>query len=76
MAYQTNFPTGIKKGAVMQASTLTKEQVFKVLKVALYLGISAFLDALISFVSGNQFGVLTPVLNLILVTLKQVFTTK
>lgn len=60
----------------MQPSALSKQQVLKIVKTAGYLGVSAFLDALISYTTGNQFGVLTPVINLILVSLKQLFTAK
>lgn len=60
----------------MQLSTLNKEQALKVLKAALYVGISAALDALVAATTGSQFGVLTPLFNVVLVTVKQLFTPK
>lgn len=58
----------------MSVSKLDKAQAVKVLKAALYVGVSAALDALISQTTGTQFGVLTPVINVVLVSLKQLFT--
>jgi hypothetical protein len=56
---------------------MNKEQALKVAKTALYVGISAVLAFLIGWVQGNQelFGIYAPVINVILVTLKQLFTT-
>ena len=48
----------------------TKAQVLNTLKVALFIGISALLDYLISATSGTQFGVFTGIINLGLVALR------
>lgn len=58
----------------MTISALSKSQAVKVLKVALYVGVSAALDYVISATQGTEFGVLTPLINIALVTLKQLFT--
>lgn len=55
-------------------STLTRDQAVKVLKAAAYVGVSAVLDYLVSQTQGTQFGTLTPVINVVLVTVKQAFT--
>lgn len=60
----------------MKLSPITSAQALKVLKAALYVGVSAALDALISASTNMQFGVLTPFINVILVTVKQLFTPK
>lgn len=49
----------------------TKEQSLKVLKTAGYIAVSAGLDYLVSQTTGTQFGVLTPIINFLLVALKQ-----
>lgn len=55
---------------------ITKTQALKIVKAAVYVGLSAILGYLIAFVQGNpeMFGVYAPIINVILVTLKQVFT--
>lgn len=55
---------------------ITKTQALKIVKAALYVGLSAILGYFIAFVQGNPelFGVYAPIINVILVTLKQVFT--
>lgn len=60
----------------MTFSKLNKEQTLKVLKAAAYVGISAVLAYLIALLTDNpeMFGVYTPIVNVVLVTLKQVFT--
>ena len=58
----------------MKPSAINKEQAIKVVKAAGYVGVSAALDFLISSTSGTEFGVLTPVINIALVTVKQLFT--
>lgn len=58
----------------MKPSKLNKAQVVKILKVALYVGVSAALDYLISLTTDTQFGTLTPVINITLVAIKQFFT--
>lgn len=55
-------------------SMIDKAQLLKVVKVALYVGVSAALDFLISQTTDTQFGTLTPVINIALVAIKQVFT--
>lgn len=57
-------------------SAITKEQALKILRAGLYVGISAVLDFLVSQSTDTQFGVLTPVINVVLVTIKQAFTPK
>lgn len=56
--------------------SLDKKQMLSILKVALYLGVSAALDFLISQTTDTQFGQLTPVINVALVTVKKLFTTE
>lgn len=58
----------------MSISPITREQSLKILKAAVYVGLSATLDYLISVTAGTQFGVLTPVINVALVTVKQLLT--
>lgn len=53
----------------------TKEQILKVVKVALWVGVSAMIDYLVSVTKGTQFGQLTGIINIVLVILKQ-FVTK
>lgn len=49
----------------------TKAQVISVVKVGLYIGVSALLDYLISQTTGSQFGVFTGPINFLLVTAKK-----
>lgn len=58
----------------MSISKLDKAQITKVLKAALYVGVSAALDYLISQTTGSQFGVFTAPINVALVYVKQLFT--
>lgn len=53
----------------------TKEQVLKVVKAAAYVAVSAVLGYLLALVQGNPeaFGVYAPIINVVLVTLKQFF---
>lgn len=51
--------------------SLTKEQALKILKTALYIAVSALLDYLISLTTAMEFGTLTPFINLVLVTVRQ-----
>ncbi len=55
---------------------ITKEQALKILKTAAYVAISAVLGFLISVVTDSPelFGVFAPIINVVLVTLKQAFT--
>lgn len=55
---------------------ITKAQALKVLKTAAYVAISAVLAFLIAFVTDNpeMFGIYAPIINVVLVTLKQLFT--
>ncbi|MBF1042273.1 hypothetical protein LRM44_03945 [Candidatus Nanosynbacter sp. HMT-352] len=57
---------------------LTKEQLLKILKVALYVGVSNALGALAAFVQGNPdaFGIYGPIINVLLVTAIQLFKTE
>lgn len=59
----------------MSLSPISRGQLVKIAKVAVYVGLSAVLDFLISQSTDTQFGVLTPVINVALVTVKQAFTT-
>lgn len=56
---------------------MDKKQALKVLKAAAYVGISAVLAFLIALVTDNpeMFGIYTPIINVVLVTVKQIFTT-
>lgn len=58
-------------------SPITKVQFEKIVKAAAYVGASALISGLIAAIAANPvlFGVLTPVINIILVTVKQAFTT-
>lgn len=60
----------------MKLSKLTDNQAVKIVKAAVYLGISAAISHLISRIANDPdlFGQLTPPVNLILVVLKQLFT--
>jgi len=55
-------------------SPITKDQWKKVLVAMLYVGGSAMLDYVISITQGTQFGTLTPIINIVAVTIKQLFT--
>ncbi len=56
---------------------MDKKQLLKVAKTAAYVAISAAIAFLIAFVTDNpeMFGIYAPIINVVLVTLKQVFTT-
>jgi len=58
----------------MSLSPISRGQLVKIAKAAVYVGLSAVLDFLISQSTDTQFGVLTPVINVALVTVKQAFT--
>lgn len=60
----------------LKPTALNKDQLAKVAKAALYLGVSAAISGVIAAIADNPdlFGPLTPVVNVVLVTLKQVFT--
>lgn len=60
----------------MQASKISKDQAAKIGKAALYIGLSAVISYLITLIADQPelFGPLTPIVNIVLVTLKQVFT--
>lgn len=55
---------------------ITKAQALKIGKAALYVGVSAILAFLIGLVTDNpeMFGIYTPIINVVLVFLKQLFT--
>lgn len=56
---------------------MDKTQLLKVAKTAAYVAISAVLAFLIAFVTDNPelFGIYAPIVNVVLVTLRQVFKT-
>jgi hypothetical protein len=60
----------------MAISKLTQDQLKHVGKVAAYAGISAAIAGVVSLIASNPllFGPLTPVVNILLVTLQKVFT--
>jgi len=60
----------------MHLSKITKDQALKILKAAIYVGVSAIAAYLITVVTDQPelFGPLTPIINIILVTIKQAFT--
>ena len=58
----------------MKLSPISKEQAIKILKVTVYVSVSAALDYLIALTTGSQFGVFTPLINTVLVLIKQAFT--
>lgn len=58
----------------MKPSHINVEQGKKILKAGLYVSLSALIDYFISQTQGTQFGTLTPLINVILVSIKQVFT--
>lgn len=54
---------------------LSHNQIIKILKTSLYVGVSAFIGALISALQNHPelFGIYAPIVNVILVTIRQVF---
>lgn len=60
----------------MQLSRIDKAQAAKIGKAALYIGLSAVISYLITVITDQPdlFGPLTPIINIVLVTLKQAFT--
>jgi hypothetical protein len=60
----------------MKPSKISKDQAKKILKVLVYVALSGAISALIAFATDNKesIGVLYPIVNLVLVSLKQVFT--
>lgn len=60
----------------MSVSAITKDQAVKILKVALYLAVSSVIGAVLARIADDPmvFGVATPIVNVVLVTLKQFFT--
>lgn len=61
----------------MEQIAMDKAQLIKVAKTAAYVAVSAVLAFLIAFVTDNpeMFGIYAPIINVVLVTLKQIFTT-
>lgn len=51
--------------------SLNREQALKILKTALYIAASAVIDYLISLTTDTKFGTLTPLINLALVSIRQ-----
>ena len=60
----------------MTVSKITKDQAVKIVKTAIYIGVSAVISYLITLTTEQPelFGPLTAIVNIGLVTLKQVFT--
>lgn len=60
----------------MQVSKITKQQAIKIVKTALYIGVSAIISYLITLTTEQPelFGPLTAIVNIVLVTVKQFFT--
>lgn len=60
----------------MSFSAISKEQFKKILKAASYLFVSSVISGVIAMIADDPklFGVLTPVVNILLVTLKQAVT--
>jgi hypothetical protein len=60
----------------MKATTVTNEQLLKIVKAAAYVGASAAISYLISLIAGDPdlFGPMTPIVNVVLVGVKQIFT--
>jgi hypothetical protein len=60
----------------MQVSKISKDQAIKIAKTALYIGVSAIISYLITLTTDNPelFGPLTALVNVVLVTIKQIFT--
>lgn len=60
----------------MKVSTLTKSQWLKIAKTLLYVGISSVIAAAIAIVQDQpeMFGIYTPIVNVVLVTIKQAFS--
>ena len=58
----------------MELSLPTKSQIVSIAKAAVYVSVSAGLDFLIHETTGTQFGQLTPLINVALVTLKKLLT--
>ena len=59
----------------MTLSPISKDQALSILKVTIYVAVSAAIDYLISITTGSQFGAFTPIINIVLVTIKKLFTT-
>jgi len=62
----------------MSISTLDKQQALKIIKTAAYIAVSGAITALITYATDNKeaFGAYYVVVNLALVTLKQLVTPK
>lgn len=62
----------------MKASKISKDQTIKIAKTAAYLAASTVIGYFISVLTEQPeiFGVYTPIVNIVLVTVKQVFTEK
>lgn len=60
----------------MQVSKITKQQAIKIVKTALYIGVSAVISYFITLTTEQPelFGPLTAIVNIVLVTIKQFFT--
>lgn len=60
----------------MQLSKISKDQALKIVKATVYVGLSAAISYVITLIANDPalFGPLTPIVNIILVFLKQLFT--
>jgi len=60
----------------MKISAISGTQILKIITAGLYVGVSAAISYLISAIAAdpNLVGPLTPIVNITLVTLKQIFT--
>ncbi len=63
-------------GDSMKATKITESQFKKIVRAALYVGVSATISYVVSLIADNPdlFGPLTPAINVALVTIKQLFT--
>lgn len=61
---------------MLKFSKINRDQFAKIVKVAVYLALSSVIAGVISMIADepNLFGPLTPVVNILLVTLKQALT--
>lgn len=60
----------------MKLSALDKAQLLKIAKVAGYVALSTLIGGVLALIASNPvvFGVATPFVNILLVTIKQLFT--
>lgn len=60
----------------MKPTKLTKDQTLQILKAGAYIGLSAVIGYFITLLTDNPelLGVYTPIVNIVLVTIKKIFT--